>query len=398
MLFKYCAENLIVSRLISAKDEYMKIGFTSDAVYPWNIGGLEALESTEAKELAKNHEVHFFSLKWPGMEKDFIKDNIHYHTLHDITVENFYRHGRRSIREALAYTIGLVRIFFYKFDYIQSNEFPILQIPILKFYCMLTGCKLILDIHEVWDRKYWMSYLGGGVRGHLANAFSSYVLRMADAYIANSSVTAQKLEGLGIKKDKIGLFSPVINDKVLNSIKAGKVQKSAIFSGRLIKEKRVDKWLKVLKSAAKNAKGAKGIIVGEGPERRSLESMIRSMKMSNTVSLRGFYPEEEKAKLYRSIKESKALLQMSEREGLSIIVLESLFLGTPVLLPDYSPIPDEVKRMCIVRDEVSMSDTLADMLNSPDKSKYIKNKEGLENFSVSSTNKFYGNLFRKLGE
>jgi len=375
----------------------MKIAFVSDAVYPWNIGGIETLECTEAKELAKRHEVHFFSLRWPGMEKDFTRSNIRYHTLHNITVAKFYSHGRRSIRQAIAYTLGLVRIFFYKFDYIQSNEFPILQIPLLRLYCKLTGCKLILDMHEVWDREYWMSYLGGGVRGHMANVFSSSVLKMADAYIANSSVTAKKLVSLGIDKSKVFEFSPVIDDKKLNSIKAGPEGKSVIFSGRLIKEKRVDKWIKVVKSATKRVKTLKGIIIGEGPERKPLEGQIKGAKMGKSIEIRDFYHEEDKADLYRRIKDSKVLLQMSEREGLSIIVLESLFLGTPVLLPEYSPIPKEVKEMCVVKDEVSISDALSEMVESKDKSKYIKNPELLKTFSASNTNAFYGELFDRLG-
>ena len=155
----------------------MRIAFVSDAVYPWNVGGLETLESTEAKELAKRHVVHFFSLRWPGMGKDFRKDNIMYHTLHSITTEKFYRHRRRSIREAIIYTIGLARIFFYSFDYMQANEFPILHIPILKLYCRMTGCRLILDMHEIWDREYWTSYLGG-ISGALASAFASWAIRV----------------------------------------------------------------------------------------------------------------------------------------------------------------------------------------------------------------------------
>lgn len=177
----------------------MKIAFVSDAVYPWNVGGLETLERTEAAELAKRHDVYFFSLRWPGMEKDFRKDNIEYHTFHSITTEKFYRHRRRSIREAMAYTAGLARIFFYRFDYIQANEFPILHIPVLKLYCRLTGCKLILDMHEVWDRGYWTSYLGG-MSGLLASAFASWAIKGADAYISNSSTTAQRLEVLGVER------------------------------------------------------------------------------------------------------------------------------------------------------------------------------------------------------
>jgi L-malate glycosyltransferase len=374
----------------------MKIGFVSDAVYPWNVGGLETLESAEAKELAKTHEVHFFSLKWPGMKKDFRKDNIMYHTLHEITNEKFYRHGRRSIREAVVFTFGLFRIFFYKFDYIQSNEFPIVQIPLLKFYCKITGCKLILDMHEVWGKEYWTSYLGGGIRGNLANAFASSALKMADAYIANSSVTAEKLKNLGVPENKIHVFSPVINDADLKEIKVKKETKTVIFSGRLIKEKRLDKWLKAVKAARTKVKGLKAVIIGEGPDKSEISKLIAKLKLKDVVELRDFYRTEKKDELYQRIKDSKVLLQMSEREGLSIIVLESLALGTPVLLPSYSPIPDEVKDMCIVKDEISIPYELSQMLNSDNKAKYLKNRESLSKFAVSHTNAFYSNLFKKL--
>ncbi|MDE1871511.1 MAG: glycosyltransferase [Candidatus Micrarchaeota archaeon] len=374
----------------------MKIAFVSDAVYPWNVGGLETLESTEAQELAKANDVHFFSLRWPGMEKDFRHNNIMYHTLHDITTEKFYSHGRRSIRQAIIYTIGLARIFFYKFDYIQSNEFPILQIPVLKLYCMLNGCKLILDMHEVWDKEYWTSYLGGGIRGHLANWFASTVLKMADAYIANSSVTAERLEGLGIDRSRIHTFSPVINDNELRKIRAKDSRKQVVFSGRLIKEKRVDKWLKVVKEASRGVKGMKAVLIGEGPEKSSIKGEIERLNLDRIVELRDFYHTEDKNELYRTIKGSKVLLHMSEREGLSIIVLESLALGTPVLLPEYSPIPKEVKEMCVVRDEEEIPKELGKMLESKDKGQFITNASGLNSFLASHTNEFYAALFGRL--
>jgi glycosyltransferase involved in cell wall biosynthesis len=379
------------------RDGWMKIGFVSDAVYPWNVGGLETLESTESKELAKIHNVHFFSLRWPGMQKDFRQNNIMYHTLHHITTEKFYRHGRRSIREALVFTAGLFRLFFYKFDYIQSNEFPIVQIPLLKFYCWLTGCKLILDMHEIWDKEYWTSYLGA-FSGSLANAFASWAINGADAYISNSSATAEKLVELGVDRKRIHVFSPVIDDNELRCVKAGKERKTVIFSGRLIKEKRIDKWLYAFKSACKRAKGAKGIIIGEGPEKHNIMRIIARLHLQDKIELRDFYRTEKKDMLYKRIKESKLLLNMSEREGLSIIALESLALGTPVLLPDYSPIPKEVKEMCVVRDEISLPDAMAEILNSGNKAKYIKDPEKLDKFSISNVNSFYAKLFRKLGK
>ena len=87
---------------------------------------------------------------------------------------------------------------------------------------------------------------------------------------------------------------------------------------------------------------------------------------------------------------------MSEREGLSIIVLESLALGTPVLLPTYSPIPDEIKEMCVVKDEINIPYELSQMLKHDDKSKYLRNIDRLDTFSVSHVNKFYLTLFNEL--
>lgn len=375
----------------------MKIAFVSDAVYPWNVGGLETLESTESKELAKHHEVHFFSLKWPGMKKDFRQNNISYHTLHEITTDKFYRHGRRSIREAIMYTIGLGRLLFYKFDYIQANEFPILHIPFLKLYCRLTGCKLILDMFEIWDREYWTSYLGP-VLGPLASRYASWAINGADAYIALSSVTLEHLAALGVDRERIHIFSPVIDEKALGMVEAGKRTKSVMFSGRLIKEKRLDKWLEAIKAASKKMKDIKGVIIGEGPEKQRLVKLISKLKLNRNVELRDFYRTESKDELYKRIKESGMVLQMSEREGLSIIVLESLALGTPVLLPEYSPIPKEVREMCMMGDQISIPDMIVEILNSSDKRKYIKNPEGLNTFSASNVNRFYSALFKKLQE
>ena len=291
----------------------MRIAFVSDSVYPWNFGGLETLERVEADELAREHELHFFSLRWPGMRKEFMKGGIRYHTFHDINIGKFYRHGRRSIREALMFSAGLLRIFRYRFDVIQSNEFPILQLPVLKLYCTLTGCRLIVDVHEVWDLGYWTTYLGR-VKGYFANAYANWALGMADHYIANSSETAQKLGTLGVRKARITVFAPTIDDAKMASIKEAAKTREIIFAGRLIKEKRLDRWLDVLKRTMKITK-AKGVIIGDGPDRKRIESLVRRMKLQRSVEVRGFY--SDKAAVFRRIKRAGLFLHMSEREGLS---------------------------------------------------------------------------------
>jgi glycosyltransferase involved in cell wall biosynthesis len=372
----------------------MRIAFVSDAVYPWNIGGIETLQSNESRELSKAHEVHFFSLRWPGMKKEFVRDGVSFHTFHSVTNERFYRHGRRSIREALVFSFGLFRLFAHKFDYIQANEFPVLHLPLLWLYCKLYRCKLILDVAEVWDKEYWTSYLGN-IPGRLAHAWASTFITIADAYIANSSVTEAKLVKSGIAKRKIHVFTPVIDDRLMKSIKP-EDGKNVIFYGRLIKEKRMDTWLMMVKDAGRQVRNLKAVIIGKGPDEGRIRKLIGELGLKGVVEMRGFYSERDKRILFGRVKASDLLLQTSEREGLGLVALESLALGTPVVLPDYSPIPQEVKSMCIVEREDRIPHRIVEMLKSGNKAAYIRNSSNMKTFEISNVNKFYSDLFESL--
>jgi glycosyltransferase involved in cell wall biosynthesis len=374
----------------------VRIAFVSDAVYPWHFGGLEVLQHTEAKELAKEHDVHFFSMRWPGMRKEFQQEGIRYHTFHSVTQNKFYRHGRRSIREALVFTASTLGIFRHRFDVVIANEFPILHLPILKLYCMLSGCKLIVNVYEVWNRKYWTQYLGL-LPGLLASAYADASLKVADAYVTISSTTMNNLTAIGVKRRRVSVFSPVIDDRFISGIDAGsKKGKSIIFWGRLIKEKRIDKWLMVVRQMSRKMHGLHAVIIGDGPERKDIQAEIRKLGLEGVVELRHSYSNTDRKALFSAVKDAGLLLQMSEREGLSMIVLESIALGTPVLVPSYSPIPKEVRDMCVVADESRMAGVAARILNSGDKSRYIRNRENLKEFYISNVNHFYSKLFDML--
>ncbi|MEM3845470.1 MAG: hypothetical protein QXU98_07200, partial [Candidatus Parvarchaeota archaeon] len=91
------------------------------------------------------------------------------------------------------------------------------------------------------------------------------------------------------------------------------------------------------------------------------------------------------------------MLNMSEREGLSITTLESLSLGTPVLLPSYTPIPSEVKGMCVVEDEANIPRKIVEICKSADKKAYLHNLGSLKGYYTADILKYYGIVFEKLG-
>ncbi|MDE1823610.1 MAG: glycosyltransferase family 4 protein [Candidatus Micrarchaeota archaeon] len=373
----------------------MKIAFAYDVAYPWHVGGIEAINYMEAKELAKEHEVHFFTLRWPGMKRRQTKDRIMYHTFHNVSQEKLYRHGRRSVREAAFYALGLLRVFGKRFDVVVTDQFPMLHLPVLKLYRALSGSKLVVQVAEVWSRDYWKNYLGAF--GSIAYSFSMMAIRGADHYIANSSDTARVLQGIGIDEGRITVFSPVLDSEETKAARQKFKQmdyKQVIFSGRLIKEKRVDKLLAALASAAKKEPAIKAIIIGKGPEQSRIERIVHDRRLANNVKIVGFF--KNKAEFYKEIMESSVMLHMSEREGLGIVAIESIALGTPVLLPDYSPMPTEVKDMCMVVKEREIPTMLVSMVRSSEKASFIKNVQNLDMFSTSRIVEVFSDIFHKM--
>ncbi len=370
----------------------MRIAFVYDAVYPWHIGGVESVNYNEARELAKGHEVHFFSMRWPGMRSEFTKDRIRYHAYHGTDQQKFYKHGRRSISQAIAFAVNMFRIFSYDFDVVITNQFPVLHLPVLMLYCRIKRCKLVMQVVEVWDKEYWNEYVGW-VAGTLSNAYAAFLLHHADLYVANSSTTAGRLRDAGISDGKISVFSPVLEDKEVSGVKANRKRDTIVFSGRFIKEKRIDKWIEIFDRVRKKV-DVKGILIGNGPEEGRIRDEIRRRGLVKLISIRDFY--RSKKAFYEGIKGCGAMLNMSEREGLSIVTLESLALGTPVFLPAGSPIPREIKEMCIVDVEGKLPARIAGAIRSGNRKRWISHTENLEQFKVSRIKKFYGDLFARL--
>ena len=374
----------------------MKIAIVYDVPYPWHVGGIEAMHYNAAVELAKKHEVHFFTTKWPGMGEDFIHKGIHYHATHETNQEKIYRHGRRSIREAALFNSSIIKLFKYNFDVVITDYFPMLHLPLVKLYCKSRGAKLIIAVAEYWDAEYWRKYLGGA-SWPVASAFSSSAIKGADAYVTISSATMKKMVEAGISKDKISIFAPVIDIKDFSGAlrKRSKRSRQIVFSGRMIKEKRLDKWLNAVKQANRIGAGAKGIMIGSGPEKQTLMAMSKRLGLERSVEFMDFY--KDKRKFYDLLKSSSLLLNMSEREGLSIICIEAAVLSTPILLPSYSPIPEEVKEMCIVKDEKDIPAEIKSIMRSKDIASLVKNRKNLKRYFVSETNAFYSRVFENIG-
>jgi glycosyltransferase involved in cell wall biosynthesis len=80
-------------------------------------------------------------------------------------------------------------------------------------------------------------------------------------------------------------------------------------------------------------------IAGEGPDRQRLETLIRSLGLTEEVRLLGHVPRNNLAALYR---EADLVVLTSQSEGLPVALMEAMALGRPVLAPAITGIPELV--------------------------------------------------------
>jgi glycosyltransferase involved in cell wall biosynthesis len=99
--------------------------------------------------------------------------------------------------------------------------------------------------------------------------------------------------------------------------------------GRLVPDKGFDYLLEAFSRSLSHHPDLKLVIVGEGPDRKSLEEKIRQLKLQGKVFLPGHKPGL--AQLYRGF---DWVVIPSREEGLGLVLQEAVIAGVPVLASD----------------------------------------------------------------
>jgi len=110
-----------------------------------------------------------------------------------------------------------------------------------------------------------------------------------------------------------------------------------ILIGRLSRVKRVDMFLEAIKNAKEFIPDISAVIVGDGPERASLEKMSIDMGLESKVSFVGHQPD-----VASWIRKSKIFVLTSDSEGVSLAMMESMLCGVPPIVSDVGDLSDIV--------------------------------------------------------
>ncbi|HVZ67392.1 MAG TPA: glycosyltransferase family 4 protein [Patescibacteria group bacterium] len=310
------------------KAQKRKIAIISDAIYPYNKGGKERRIFEINSRLSTKFDVHIYTMKWwrgGNVKKD---NNI---TLHAISkLYPLYSGKRRSVKEAVFFSLNCFKLIFEDFDYLEADHMPHLVLFPLKVVSILKRKKLLVTWSEVWGRDYWVKYMG--LSGNIAYLIERLSVNLPDTIISVSSHTTKKLKKEFNVKSKIITIPNGIEFTKIRKVNESDKKSDIIFAGRLLAHKNVDVLIRAVELLAVKNPKIKCLIIGEGPEKNRLEKLTKELNLSKNIKFINFLDKHED--LYALIKASKVFAFPSDREGFGIVVLEANACGVPVVTVD----------------------------------------------------------------
>ena len=230
-----------------------------------------------------------------------------------------------------------------------------------------------------------------------------FILNRADRLVAQSSNTKDNTIRYYNPDREIAIiplaFHPPVKPKVSRkSLGLADDCFYLITVGRLIKRKSIDTMLHAMAGIKKRK--VRLLIVGDGPERDYLESIVAEKGIGGSVSFLGYLDDEDK---YRYLGASDLFILTSLHEGFGIVFMEAMHMGLPIVATNHGGQTDFLKQNeNAILIDVDDSDGCRDAILrfSRDKILYRKcsagNKRKIRDFYAENVASEYMKIFKEL--
>jgi glycosyltransferase involved in cell wall biosynthesis len=226
-------------------------------------------------------------------------------------------------------------------------------------------------------------------RQHLAKVSMWLSLRLADKAVAVSKGVAEdfsKVFHFPLEKFRV-IYNPLDIEEILAKAKEPFSHKwynkgiSVILgAGRLEEQKNFRNLIEAFSIVRKEIQ-AELVILGEGKERKHLEALIEEFGLEDDVDLPGFV-----ANPFPYIKNASVFVLSSDYEGLSMVILEALTLGTPVVSTNCPSGPSEILengkygKLVPVGNSKALAESIVETLRNPLPKEFLQ--ERAKDFSL----------------
>ncbi|HJZ39115.1 MAG TPA: glycosyltransferase [Bacteroidales bacterium] len=172
----------------------------------------------------------------------------------------------------------------------------VISLPLVLLYCRLRGVKFVLWGHGVDRIKGFHPYrsLSGFIRlvyarmadavilyGHDAKGILGRYIRPEKIFVAPNTLNTEKLLQLRNGFEKTGM------EKIREELNI-RHKYNILYIGRLYREKGLEDFIRVISALEKVFRNdIGGIIIGDGPERKHVESLISDNNLQSNVHMTG---------------------------------------------------------------------------------------------------------------
>ncbi|HLW31037.1 MAG TPA: glycosyltransferase [Aequorivita sp.] len=155
-------------------------------------------------------------------------------------------------------------------------------------------------------------------------------------------------------------------------------------------QKRIDRILEIAKKLKENGELFQWYIVGDGPDRLSLESQALSLNLENYLFFEGFRQNP-----YPYVKNADCFVLASDYEAQGMVLSEALIVGTPVITTDFPAAKEFViegkNGKITARNTQALFEAVESVLRKPEDLKLFREQiqgSHLENMAESSLREF----------
>jgi glycosyltransferase involved in cell wall biosynthesis len=253
-------------------------------------------------------------------------------------------------------------------EYIQEDEIDVLHTH---------GYKADLYGYVAARRSYkpivatCHNWVGGSAALGIYNRLDRLALKRFNALAAVSDSVAQRLVDSGVSAMKI---KTIANGIDVEPFERAKALPPLAFDGnkvvgmvaRLDLQKGFEYLLRAVRELSSVYSSLKLVIVGEGPDRKAIEDMIRQYSLQSNVILAG--QQSDMPGVYATI---DIFVLPSLNEGLPMTVLEAMAASKPVIATRVGAIPSVIKDgenglLVEARDAGGLRNAIARLLTDPD--------------------------------
>jgi glycosyltransferase involved in cell wall biosynthesis len=325
---------------VADQSERPIVALVTDAVFPYHRGGKEIRYHEVARRLAGHADVHVYTMNWWRGERVRREHGVTFHAITPFLP--LYVGERRSIKQALVFALGCLRLMFRRFDVLEADHMPYMQLFPLRLVASLRRKRLVVTWHEFWGRDYWREYLGRP--GRVGWWLERLAMRLPDEIIAASAQTADRLRAHLGDRAAVTVAPNGVDLDLIRDTPAAADTTDLVVVGRLLDHKRIDLLIDALARLHTGGMPLTCRVIGDGPQRDSLRRRAEERGIAHAIDFR--HDVEDARTLYSLLKSARAFAFPSAREGFGIAVLEALACGLPVVT---TSAPDNLARHLVAR-------------------------------------------------